>query len=241
MESSRSRIINGELRMPVDRQSERVTREASHHDLYQYGRTDYGQRISDAPSFRAIAFTGPDEHNLIDKKSGWLTVIGYYASGRTGDNGARWICRCVCGSYSIFSTSALKRDRPKNDPLKCARCMHHNRVVGKAAFRVPKGEVSYFQRMKYEADRDGKKCKSWPANHPQCVSIMAFLASKQNEPLPEQSCHVSRFTGLNRHYVFAALCDLAKNGYVSEHVIDDRKLWRITDAGLRILSGSVHR
>lgn len=45
----------------------------------------------------------PRRYNLTGHKCGRLTVIGYHSS----KDGARWVCRCVCGCYLIRRSKAL--------------------------------------------------------------------------------------------------------------------------------------
>lgn len=57
-------------------------------------------------------------HNLIGRRFGKLTVIGYYSVGKK----ARWLVRCICGDYEVRSSRAVKN--PENNGDCCKICQH---------------------------------------------------------------------------------------------------------------------
>lgn len=68
--------------------------------------------------------------NLIGQRVNRLTVIGY---GKPGTGGARWVVRCVCGSYGYQRTRYLRAESAQGNAM-CPRC---NYVEYLKAGRVP--------------------------------------------------------------------------------------------------------
>lgn len=80
-----------------------------------------GNRVQSMAPLPTKAFTGKKEHDLTGHKVGRFTVIGCSLwrprSGRT--NATRWVCRCTCGRYQLFTTKAVKNNNPD---LACTEC-----------------------------------------------------------------------------------------------------------------------
>lgn len=49
--------------------------------------------------------------DLTGRRFGRLTVVGLSARKASKDKGSRWVCRCVCANYGIFTIKALKRGK----------------------------------------------------------------------------------------------------------------------------------
>lgn len=68
------------------------------------------QHWKSPPPMRAYevrsAATAPGSIDLTGKKFGRFTVLGLWAE--TASDGARWICRCVCGDYEARSAKTIK-------------------------------------------------------------------------------------------------------------------------------------
>lgn len=53
-----------------------------------------------------VRSTSPGNVDLTGKKFGRFTVLGLWAE--TASDGARWVCRCVCGDYEARSSKSIK-------------------------------------------------------------------------------------------------------------------------------------
>lgn len=67
-----------------------------------------------------------DFADLTGRRVGRLTVIGY--GGKSGKNagGARWVCRCDCGTYTYRYKKTIAT--PSGAFIGCAECERMNRI-----------------------------------------------------------------------------------------------------------------
>lgn len=86
---------------------------------------------------RAEHSRDPNFRNWIGHVKGWLRVVAYggpripnaKARGKTGGNqGARWIVRCICGRYEFRTTKALRPQCPNDRCNDCERLQYLQRV-----------------------------------------------------------------------------------------------------------------
>jgi hypothetical protein len=62
-----------------------------------------------------------DFDDLTGRTFGRLTVVGYGGKGKQRDKGARWVCRCVCGTYTYRYKKRLVNPTGSQPPM-CAEC-----------------------------------------------------------------------------------------------------------------------
>lgn len=91
---------------PVNRQAAMVTGGGVHYTTPQHR---YGNTVwQDTPiPTQPLHKSASEPHaNLTGLRVGRLVVVGYHG---TSKNGARWVVRCVCGSYGLQKGNFLRR------------------------------------------------------------------------------------------------------------------------------------
>lgn len=113
------REINPNL--PVDSVATRVVAKTTHHGV------DFssGHKITSMSPLPIKQFLGRRIDDLTGRKFGTFVVIGCSLwmpkNWRTSTNSTRWVGRCKCGRYQIFTTKAVKKNHPKTSCVDCQR------------------------------------------------------------------------------------------------------------------------
>jgi len=108
-----SRIANS---TPIDRTAAQVVQKGVHYDPTH----------EDVRWFSELPPCGNPPHgipNYIGIKAGYLTVIGY-----SNREGAKWVCRCVCGRYEHRNAKSLKKNKHSEYGQSCTVCNNTQRV-----------------------------------------------------------------------------------------------------------------
>lgn len=113
--------------VPIDRLAWRVIQPGEH-----YERPDKVRMLCfDAPPPTVDLRRNHNHYNdqatkdLTGIRSGRLTVWGYWGrrKGFAGSNNQLWVCRCLCGLFTIRRASKiLRKQLPNEDPQMCAAC-----------------------------------------------------------------------------------------------------------------------
>lgn len=116
-------------RKPVDRTASRVTSTGEHYEPEVSKANAYD---SDLPI--VVLVTPYHIDNLVGKRTGRLTVIGYHGA-RINSAGEvihhRWVVRCDCGRWTVRRSRAIKSPKVADDC--CDTCAHFRRVKYKYA------------------------------------------------------------------------------------------------------------
>ena len=87
--------------------------------------------ISDLPEFEIV--DNPTFSNPLHNKTGLvfnrLKVIGLKKDA-SKNNGSRWVCKCICGNYTVLRSYRLTDENLEN--CMCAECVSTNRLKVKA-------------------------------------------------------------------------------------------------------------
>jgi len=88
--------------------------------------TDFktGNHIASMVPLPTRQFPGLRSHDLTGLKVGRFTVVGCALFKpnnwrKQRSNTVRWVARCTCGRYQMFTTKAMKRNNPD---LRCVEC-----------------------------------------------------------------------------------------------------------------------
>lgn len=114
--------------LPIDKTAALVVSKSGHQGF------DFrnGNKITSMSPLPTRQFSGPRHDDLTGKTFGDFTVIGCalfvpknHLTSRS--NSVRWVARCRCGRYQIFTTKAVRRERPRlNDGVEykiaCVEC-----------------------------------------------------------------------------------------------------------------------
>ncbi len=67
--------------------------------------------------------------SLIGTRTGRLVVVGWWGgkTRKAGGRSASWVCRCVCGVYTVRTTASVRADSPHNMCNRCARLKYLQR------------------------------------------------------------------------------------------------------------------
>lgn len=100
-----------------------------------------GDKITSMSPLPTCQFSGVKEHDLTGRTFGYFTVIGcavYRPKNHLTNrkNTVRWVCKCRCGRYQMFSSKTVKKNGPQfNDGYKfqiaCVECEKTHRLRGK--------------------------------------------------------------------------------------------------------------
>lgn len=116
-------------RKPVDQTAARVTSSGEHYEPDVPKSNAYD---SDLPI--AIAPCHPRADNLIGRRVGRLTVIGYHGPRLNGKGEVishRWVMRCDCGMWTVRRARAIKNPKCAEDC--CDKCSYVRSVKYKYA------------------------------------------------------------------------------------------------------------
>jgi hypothetical protein len=96
------------------------------------------QPIWDAPppmiDLKRVKWPGDPPKDWTGHRLGRLTVVGYWGANmnRNGEGTCKhqWICRCVCGKYTMRNARTIKKaqERSKVHDM-CDLCRHHQHLV----------------------------------------------------------------------------------------------------------------
>ena len=68
----------------------------------------------------------PGQADLVGTRVGWLKVLGSTGKKPRKKRACTWVVRCVCGTYSIRTTTAIRN--PENQKDACGRCRRISQI-----------------------------------------------------------------------------------------------------------------
>jgi len=82
-----------------------------------------GDKIVSMSPLPTMAWPYQRDHDMTGRKVGRFTVIGYsvWKPKSHQPNNVRWVVKCSCGRYQIFTTKTVKRNNPNS---MCEVCHH---------------------------------------------------------------------------------------------------------------------
>ncbi|HHU2814400.1 hypothetical protein N3K64_04780 [Escherichia coli] len=109
-------------RLPVDRVAARVAGKGvdwTPNKVIQTGDSDLPLPICPTHDIKNLQQRREVE-SMIGRKRGRLTIIGLAAIQGSGKSGARYVVRCVCGTYTYRRSAPFKKNSDEFDG--CERC-----------------------------------------------------------------------------------------------------------------------
>lgn len=120
-------MIEIDPNLPIDKIAARVVSKCNDQlKEFHTGHTAYSR-----VKFPTTHFNGPKEHDLSGKKAGRFIVIGLALwrpnNWKTSANSNRWVSRCSCGGYQMFTTRGIKKNLD-NKNFMCIECRKNNQL-----------------------------------------------------------------------------------------------------------------
>jgi len=124
--------------LPIDKTAALVVSKSSHHGF------DFkcGSKITSMTPLPTRQFPGLKEHDLTGKIFGDFIVIGcaVWIPNNGGRNSVRWVSKCRCGRYQMFTSKAVKSQALRvNDGIEfriaCVEC-EKKRNIGRKNWAV---------------------------------------------------------------------------------------------------------
>jgi len=104
--------------LPIDQTAARVVSKVSESEREFHP----GYKVTSMVLLPTTQFTGPKKHDLTGRIFGSFIVIGHsLIRPTTTENNTRWVAKCKCGRYQIFTTKAVKKNSKLTMCVECRK------------------------------------------------------------------------------------------------------------------------